>query len=272
MLGAAIIVFRESLEAALLIGIVAAATQSIPGRNRWLAWGIGSGALGSLLVAALTDSIAQLAGGSGQEVFNAGILGIAVVMLGWHNIWMAKHGAETATHARSVASSVKDGRQELRAIAILIALAVLREGSETVLFLYGLASAGSLTQGSLISGAAAGLLAGSAVGAVIYLGLVRIPLRRVFGVTSVLILLLAAGMAGQMANVLIQADLLPSVAAPLWDTAGILPVTSPVGSFLHVLAGYDARPSAMQVLFYAVTLTIIFAGMRLARPRPNHST
>lgn len=267
MLGAAIIVFRETLEAALLIGIVAAATRALPSRNRWLAAGIAAGLLGSLAVAALTDSIGQLADGVGQELFSAGILGVAVLMLGWHNIWMAKHGAEMAAQAKNVASAVNEGRSELSAIAIVIAMAVLREGSETVLFLYGLASGGELTLATALAGGAAGLAAGASVGAVIYLGLLRVPLRRVFAVTGVLILLLAAGMAAQMARILIQADLLPSFASPLWDTADWLPVTSPLGSVLHMLAGYDARPAGMQVLFYAATLAAILFGMHLARPQ-----
>lgn len=271
MLGAAIIVFRETFEAALLIGIVAAATRTLPGRNRWLAMGIGAGVLGSLVVAALTDSIMQLADGAGQELFNAGILGVAVVMLGWHNVWMARHGAEMAAHARSVASSVNEGRSELSAIAIVIALAVLREGSETALFLYGLASGGNLTLASALGGGAMGLVGGAGVGAIVYQGLVRVPMRRIFAVTGALILLLAAGMAGQMARILIQADLLPSFAAPLWDTADLLPVTSPLGSLLHVLAGYDARPAGMQVLFYGATLAFILFGMHWARPGQNRT-
>ena len=89
MFGSAIIVFRESLEAALLIGIIAAATRGLTGRNLWLAIGIGAGLGGALVVAGLTETIAEMAEGAGQELFNAAILGIAVLMLGWHNIWMA---------------------------------------------------------------------------------------------------------------------------------------------------------------------------------------
>ena len=92
MFGSAIIVFRETLEAALLIGIIAAATRGLSGRNLWLAVGVGVGLAGSLVVAGLTETIAEMAEGAGQELFNAAILGIAVLMLAWHNIWMATHG------------------------------------------------------------------------------------------------------------------------------------------------------------------------------------
>jgi high-affinity iron transporter len=82
-----------------------------------------------------------------------------------------------------------------------------------------------------------------------------------FGVTSFLILLLAAGMASRMAQFLIQADMIPGLASPLWDMSAVLPTHSAAGTFLHALTGYDAAPMGMQVLFYAVALVIIPAGM-----------
>ena len=111
MFGASIIVFRESLEAALLIGIIAASTRGLPRRDRWLALGIGAGLAGSLLVAAATQSIANLADGSGQELFNAAILGVAVLMIGWHNVWMASHGKQMAGKAKQVGADIRSGRQ-----------------------------------------------------------------------------------------------------------------------------------------------------------------
>jgi high-affinity iron transporter len=272
MFGSALIVFRESLEAALLIGIIAAATRGLAHRDRWLVIGVGAGVIGSLVVAALTESIAQMAGGSGQELFNAGILGVAVLMIGWHNIWMASHGKEMANKAKGIGSDVRNGEQELSAVAIAIALTVLREGSETALFLQGMAASAPNGSGSVLLGGLIGLLAGSALGVVTYFGLLRIPLRRFFSVTGALLLLLAAGLAGQMAKFLIQADRIPSLATPLWDTSGFLPADSGVGSALHVLIGYEAQPAGMQVIFYAITFACILAGSTLLRRRSQSST
>ena len=265
MFGAAIIVFRESLEAALLIGIIAAATRGLPGRNRWLGLGIGAGLLGSMIVAGMMESIAQLANGSGQEIFNASVLGVAVLMLAWHNIWMASHGAEMARKAKQIGAEVASGKQELSAVAMVVTLAVLREGAETVLFLHGLANSGDTPGSTVLAGGAFGLLAGVAVGLLIYQGLMRIPVRWFFSVTGALILLLAAGLASQMALFLIQADLLPSLASPLWDTSRLLPNTSALGSTLHLLMGYDAQPAGMQVVFYVTVLFAIYSGAALVR-------
>ncbi len=267
MLGAAVIVFRESFEAALLIGIIAAATRSIAGRGRFVGGGIACGLAGALVVAALTGRIAQLFGGMGQELFNATVLGVAVVMLAWHNIWMSVHGAELAADARRVGREVSEGKRALSAILVVIAIAVLREGAETALFLYGLMSAGAVGRGDLAAGAGLGLLAGVTVGAVMYAGILRVPMRWFFAVTSGLILLLAAAMAAQMARFLVQGDVLPSLADPVWDTSGALPANAPLGAFLHALVGYDPQPSGMQLVFYVVTAGTIWIGMQLARRR-----
>jgi len=265
MFGTAIIVFREVLEASLLIGIVAAATRAVPGRNRWLAAGILAGLVGSGLVAASTGAIAEMANGIGQEIFNALVLGIAVLMLAWHNIWMSSHGAALATDARKVGSSIRDGRSECSVLLVVVGLAVLREGSETVLFLYGVsASEGGGSSGMLLGG---GIVAGIAVGYAIYAGLLRIPMRWLFSATGTLVMLLAAGMASQAARFLIQADLLPSLAAPLWDSSAVLPENSAVGILLHSLIGYEPRPAGMQMAFYLLTVLVIATGMKWAKKR-----
>jgi high-affinity iron transporter len=165
MLGALIIVFREVIEAGLIVGIVMAATRGVAGRGRWINIGIGGGVLGAAIVAAFAGVISQAFEGAGQELFNASILGIAVVMLMWHNAWMARHGREIADEMRNVGTAVSEGAKPLTALAIVVGLAVLREGSEVVLFLYGILASG--TSGSaLLVGGVLGIAAGAAFTAV----------------------------------------------------------------------------------------------------------
>lgn len=271
MLGSAIIVFRETLEAALIIGIVAVATRSLRHRNAWLAAGMVAGVLGALLVAFFTGRIAELAEGVGQELFNAGVLVLAAVMLAWHNIWMARHGMQLAREAKQLGADVRSGSREMSALALVVGLAILREGSETALFLYGLLSSDGASTASVLGGGALGLLLGCAAGVALYAGVLRVPARYFFSATSWLILVLAAAMASQAARFLVQADLLPSLASPLWNTSWLLDNDSLLGRTLHALAGYDAMPSGIQVLFYIATLALILAGMRLVRLRPTLS-
>jgi high-affinity iron transporter len=272
MLGAALIVFRESFEAALLIGILAAAMHAVPGRNRWLSLGIGAGLCGAMIVAGLTNVIANAANGSGQELFNAAILGFAVLMLAWHNIWMAAHGADLSRQARQLGADVGNGARALSSVAVLAGLAILREGSETALFLYGIFAGSEMSLQSLVGGALLGLVAGVGVGSAVYAGLLRIPSRRFFGVISTLLLLLAAGLASQMARFLIQADWLPSLATPLWDTSWLLSDDSVLGAMLRILVGYEAQPSGTQALFYAVTLVGIMLATKWVRRQHQFST
>ena len=261
MLAASIIVLRESFDAALLIGIIAAATRSIAGRGRWISAGVLAGLAGACVVAALTERIALLFNGAGQEMFNACILGVAVILLGWHNIWMSAHGAELASDAKRVGREVEEGRSRLSTILIVIALAVLREGAESVLFLYGLMSNGEVTGLAAATGALLGVLMGAALGIVLYAGMLRIPMRWFFSITSTLILLIAAGMASRIAQFLIQADMLPSLSSPLWDLSPVLPTHSVAGGVLRALMGYEAAPDGMQVVFYVVTALVILTGM-----------
>ena len=262
MIPTAIIVFREVLEAALIIGIVAAATRTVPGRSRWLIAGVVAGLVGAGVVALGTERIAEWASGMGQELFNATVLGLAVIMLAWHNLWMSSHGAALAADARAVGHAIRDGRRACSVLMIVVGLAVLREGSETVLFLYGVATSEQGNGLPMVLGGLAGIASGAAVGWLLYAGLLRIPLRWFFTATGILVLFLAAGMASQAARFLIQADLLPSLATPLWDTSSWLPQTSIAGTLLHGLIGYDAQPAGMQIVFYVLVLAVIAMGMK----------
>ena len=262
MFSTAVIVFREVLEAAIIIGIIAAATRDVPSRNRWISAGILLGLLGSTLVAGSASTISNLADGVGQELFNAFILGAAVLMLAWHSIWMASHGKQLAASARNVGNAIRDGASERSVLLAVIGIAVLREGAETVLFLYGIATSEQVGASTLLLGGFVGIIAGIAVGYALYKGLLRIPLHWFFTATSALVLLLAAGMASQMARFLIQADKIPALFTPLWDTSAILPEKSIPGLLLHSLIGYDASPAGMQLVFYVATLLIIIIGMK----------
>ena len=271
MFAAALIVFRESLEASLIISIMMAATRGIPGRGRWIVTGILAGVVGAALVASSMGLISNMASGIGQELFNAGILTLAVAMLAWHNIWMSVHGREMAAQAQNTARAINEGTRERSVIFIVVALAVLREGSETVLFLYSLATSSADGLRTTLVGGTSGLAAGLLVGGLLYAGLLRIPLRWFFSITGVFVLLLAASMASQAARFLIQADLLPSLGSPLWDTSGLLSQDSALGTLLHGLIGYDAQPAGMQIVFYVVVLIAITAGTRWAAPRGQRS-
>src|SRR5258708_523863 len=193
MFGALIIVFREVIEAGLIIGIVLAATRGISGRGHWVAAGVLLGTLGAGIVALFAEAIANAFEGSGQELLNASVLGAAVVML------MVRHGREMAAEMAAVGAAVSEGKRPMTALVVVVGLAVLREGSEVVLFLYGI-FAGGASGSSLFIGGVLGLAVGAAFTALTYYGRVSIPPRHIFSATTVLIALLAAGMAARAAH------------------------------------------------------------------------
>ena len=268
MLGIALIVFREVVEAALVVGVVLAASRGVPRRGLWVSGGVLAGILGASLVAAFTGEIASALNGFGQEVFNATVLFAAVAMLGWHNVWMGSHGKEMSAQASSIGNAVRLGARSLSALAIVVGLATLREGSEIVLFVYGLAAAQGSSLTAIASGGGLGVMGGVLIGAAIYGGLLSVPVRHLFAVTSGLILLLAAGMASQGAAFLLQADLVPTFGDQLWDTSRFLSEQSLVGQMLHALVGYVSRPTGIQIIFYLSTLAIIGGLMRYFGRRP----
>ena len=267
MLASLVIVFREVIEAGLIVGIVLAATRGVPRRRWWVSCGIVGGTLGACIVAAFAGELGALFSGSGQEFFNAAILLVAVAMLTWHNAWMAGHGRELAREVRAVGTSVAEGRRPLTALAIVVGVAVLREGSEVVLFLYGIFATGGTTVAAMVTGGALGVALGAAVSALIYLGLLAVPAHRLFAVTTGLITLLAAGLAAQAVFFLQQADYFQGLATPLWDTSWLLRDDSVPGRLLHTLIGYTAMPDGAQLLAYAMVIAMMLALMRLARGR-----
>ena len=266
MAGALIIVLREVIEAGLIVGIVLAVTRAIPLRGLYVAGGILAGLFGAALVAAFAGALSSALAGAGQEVFNAAILGIAVVMLGWHNIWMARHGRRIGEDMGQLGRDVLSGSRSLTALAIVVAVAVLREGSEVVLFLYGVVISSGEPRFSLVLGGLLGLLLGAGISALTYTGLAVIPPRHLFRVTSVLIGFMAAGMAAQSVAFLEQADIATALGDAVWNTSSVLADNSVAGRVLHTLLGYTDRPTELQLVVYLATLATIFGIMKLLAP------
>ena len=264
MLGTAIIVFREVLEASLIVSIVMAAAKGIPARGFYVSMGVAGGCFGAALLAVFASELAEAAEGMGQELFNAAILFAAVAMLAAHNAWMAAHVRELGQRLNKITSEVRSGSAGLPMLAIVVGAAVLREGAETVLFLFGIASGDHSGTSSLLLGGLIGLAGGIFCGAALYFGLVRIPTKRLFAVTGWLIMLLAAGMAASGAGFLIQIGWLPPLVNQMWDTSTVLARDSIAGRALHALIGYDDRPSGIQVVFYLSTLAAMILLSRMA--------
>ena len=267
MLGTLLIVFREVIEAGLIVGIVLAATKGVAGRGLWVSFGVLGGLIGAGLVAIFAGGLSSLFQGAGQELFNAAILILAVGMLTWHNVWMASHGKEMSRELKAVGAEVRSGSKSLLAMAVVVGVAVLREGSEVVLFLYGIAAGGGTSAVGMMTGGVLGVLAGAGLSALMYLGLLAIPAHRLFAATTGLITLLAAGLASQAVALLQQAQAINGLTTPLWDTSAILSEGSVIGRLLKTLIGYTDRPDGAQLIAWLAVVAMMTVLMRMVNPK-----
>ena len=179
------------------------------GSRQWIAAGVLAGVVGALLVAGFAEQLSAAMAGRGRNC-STRACSASRWRLGWHNVWMARHGRELARELSDVGRAVASGDKTFLALAVVVGVAVLREGSEVALFLYGILISGELGL-DVVAGGIAGLGLGALVSFLTFYGLVTIPPRRLFATTSVLVTLLAGGLAAQSAAFLQQAGVVTAL-------------------------------------------------------------
>lgn len=264
MLPAFIIAFREFLEIAIIITIILAATRGVSGRGRWIFIGLIGGLIGAVGVAIFAENISALMEGVGQEIFNALILAVAILMIIWTVVWMQSHGSALVHKMKKVGKSVADGDVPLYSLAVVVSLAMWREGAEIVLFMAGIISSSQESIFSIMTGGAAGAGLAILIGTLLYFGLIKLSSKHLFSVTGWLLILLACGMSAQMAGYLNAADIIPAL-GQTWDSSWLLSQDSVLGKILHAMLGYSERPSVIQLIFYGATFSIIFFLIKLTK-------
>ena len=268
MFASLLVVFREAIEVGLIIGIVLAATRGVMGRSLWVAGGVAVGVMLACVIAYFADVLSDSLSGQGQEYFNISVMLLAVGMLGWHNIWMARHGRHMAQELKAESKNVVDGKKSLLALAIVIGIATLREGAEVVLFLYGIALSGQHTVTQMIFGGLGGLALGATLSALMYFSLIAIPTRYLFTGTTALITFLAAGMMAQAIALMHQSGIAPFLQNTVWDTSALIADHSITGKILNALIGYTDRPSQLQFIGYVATLAALTCAMKFFARKP----
>ncbi|MCH2546975.1 MAG: FTR1 family protein [Alphaproteobacteria bacterium] len=269
MFSSAIIFFREVFEIVLIVGIILAATRNLPGRTRWIALGFAGGIAGSALLAFFTENISNFADGLGQEIFNAAILFTAAGFIAWTVIWMKRHARDLKGHFNRVGEAVAAGDIPSYSLSAVIALAIWREGSEMVLFSYGMLASGNLTPSTLGLSAIMGLCAGLITGLLFYYGLLKVSSRYFMQFTSWLLVLLVAGMMSQGVGMLVAAGYFETLSATVWNSSWLIADSTMIGQSLNVLIGYTSRPMIIQIIVYVGTLLALYSFMKLAETRSN---
>lgn len=256
MLQISIIVFREILEIAIVIGILCAVTKDLKNRSVWIMSGLVGGILGSITLAFFMKSIGQSFAGHGEELFNALVLLTAALMIGYTVIWMRKHARQLSSNLKEVGQSIKEGKKSLIVLALITFFTVIREGAEIVLFSYSYYIDG-LAISSILAGLGIGLIFGSITGIAMYFGMLKAFGKYFFKITSWILVLLSSAIMMKSIGYFVKAEILPALGSPIIDLSTILPKASFFGQFLHVTLGYIDKPYGLQLIAYIATLTIL---------------
>ena len=267
-----VVTLREGFEAALLLGIVYACLDRFGARHhyRWVTLGGALGLVASILMGIAVTFLSGPLLDLGPDLVGATVIFAAVGLLTWHGWWMSRHAlAMRSDVQRRVAEA--EARRQLSVLGLIAFTGVFREGAETVLFLWGLMSqtAEGASRGGL-AGGVLGVLTAAALGWTVFRGGRRLSVRHFFTVTSVVLLLVAAGLFSTGLGKLQGLGVLP-LADALWDTSFLVSDHGLVGGFATGLVGYRARPTLIEITGYALYLVVasalFFGGRRATGPR-----
>ena len=260
MLSSFLITLREGLEAALIIGIILAYLARTGNRQGfkpvWL--GVSLAVVGSLIAGASIYLLAGEFSGRAEEVFEGLAMFLAVGVLTWMIFWMRKQAVNIKVHLHAQIQSVLTSGSSLGLVAIAFVV-VVREGIETVFFLF---AATRVAESPVLftAGGFLGLVIAIGIGYSIYKGTSRLNLRAFFNVTSLVLIIFAAGLLAHGIHEFNEAGIIPPVVEHVWDINHVLPEKSTLGRFLTAITGYNANPSLVEVVAYFVYLVSVLGG------------
>ncbi|EAA4616355.1 FTR1 family protein [Salmonella enterica] len=268
MIAVILIVFREVLEAGLIISVILAACKGYKISHLVIA-GITSGVIFSGLLALFTNSIENALSGTGQEVFNSALLLTATLMLSWQIVWMSTKGKEMADASRNEVRNILSEGNKNYAIAVVVAIAVMREGSEVVLFMYSIIISTGTSVTAMFTGGIIGIGAGIVFTFLLYRGLILIPLKFIFLLSNIVLTFIAAGLASQGIGILSSIDIIPAIKDTVWDSSWLLSDNSWQGGLARAIFGYTSTPSGVQIITWILVAALILSiSSLLKRKKP----
>jgi high-affinity iron transporter len=255
----AIVVFREFVEITLLLGVIMAATKPVTNSKTYIALGVLVGMVLAALFALSARTITETFGGLGDEIFDSCVLLLTAAIISWTVVWMQGYTKKIRLNLNKLSADIKTGSASHFMLAIVVAMAILREGAELILFVYSIVSVDNMSSHQYIFGIGIGALAGLTAGGVIYFGLIKYAGKYIFKVSTILLTLIAAGLAAEAAGILTSAGIIESCSDQVWDTSWLVNNYSIIGQILNITIGYDAKPNGMQIIFYFLSIfTTVF--------------
>ena len=267
------IVWRESVEALLVIGILEAWLASRDPETRrsgrkWLWSGVAGGILGAIVLAWVLTVFDDTLSEDGRQMFQTAMVLVAAALIVQMVVWMRRNGRTLKRDMETALTGAVE-RRSWWSVFLLALLAVLREGSETVIFLWGSLAGRPVGEiGAPVLAALAGFAAAAGTYGLLQLGGRILSWRLFFRITEVMLLCLAGALLMTGVGGLVDLGWLPGLGR-LWDTSRLLPDTGVFGGLLAALTGYRARPMGIEVIVFAAYWLSI--GWMLVAPRPAAS-
>jgi high-affinity iron transporter len=258
MLRIAIIVFRESIEMAILLSILIALTKKILNSRLYLIAGIVLGVFGASLFAFFASTLSVSLSGVGDEVFDFVAIMLSVFMISFTVAWIQNCTSGFRKELDKLSSNSCPTGLNKFVLTSVAATVVFREGIEIMIYLYGISSLDSVDMDDYLWGFVLGTMSAVVLGLILYWGLIKLPGKYIFKASSWLLILIAAGLSAHAAGILTSSGLVEYFNDELWDTSWLIEDQSNAGRVLESFVGYTAKPNGMQVIFYCTTLLFIF--------------
>lgn len=252
----AVVIFRESLEIALLLGVIMAVTRPIENSRTYIVLGALLGLVAASLFAFFARSLSVLFGGVGDELFDACVILLTSAIISWTVIWMQGYTKRIKRDLGELSDKIASGTTSQFMLVLVVAATIFREGVEILLFIYSIASTETIRVNEYITGLGIGAFLGLVVGIIIYLGLVNFAGKYAFKISTILLILIAAGLASEAAGILTSSGIIDIMSGEIWDSSWLINDNSEVGRILNVITGYVAKPNELQITFYFTTIIL----------------
>lgn len=259
----AIIIFRECLEIALLLGVILASTNHIKNSRLYVIMGAMTGTVLASLFAFFIRTVTKAYGSYGDEIFDSGVILLTAAVISWTVVWMQGYTKKIKNNLGKLTEKITTNNASKLLLVTIVATTIFREGAEIILLIYG-ASSAPLSASEYVIGLVIGSISGFIVGVVIYTGLIKLAGKYIFKISTILLILIAAGLASEAAGILTSVGVIEIYRETLWDTSWLIDNNSILGKLLHITIGYDSKPNGMQIIFYfsSIIFTLIMMKIR----------
>ncbi|KAF8818823.1 FTR1 family iron permease [Rickettsia endosymbiont of Cardiosporidium cionae] len=251
-----IILFRESLEIAILLGIFFAIARNIKNLKFYVILGVSIGSILSIILSFIIYGIQFVIDDEYLNLLDAVIILCTSGFITWTVVWIQDYSKFIQNNLILLSSKAHLNFINMFIFVFIVAFTIFREGAEIVLFVYGTMTSVQIALYDCILGIILGALAGGVLGIAIQYGLLKISVKYVFRVSSTMLVLIASGLSAEAAGILTSSGIVNIFTSELWNSSWLIDHNSVFGKIFAAVTGYDAKPNALQLIFYFCNMII----------------